>query len=100
MPQAMRQQRLDNGGDFYCPNGHGQRYTKPRCERLESELATKQKELTAARCESLAERQKREQAEAELQRHKTRTKNGVCPCCNRSFINLRRHMASKHPSFR
>jgi hypothetical protein len=23
----------------------------------------------------------------------------VCPCCNRSFQNLRRHMATKHPEF-
>ena len=22
---------------------------------------------------------------------------GVCPCCNRSFPNLQRHMAAKHP---
>ena len=34
---------------------------------------------------------------------KTRLKNrvgkGVCPCCNRSFANLKRHMASQHPEF-
>ena len=33
----------------------------------------------------------------------TRTKNrvskGVCPCCNRHFTNLQRHMASKHPDY-
>jgi hypothetical protein len=25
--------------------------------------------------------------------------NGVCPCCNRSFTNLRRHMTTKHPEY-
>ena len=33
----------------------------------------------------------------------TRTKNrvakGVCPCCNRTFQDLQRHMASKHPDY-
>lgn len=27
-----------------------------------------------------------------------RVTNGVCPCCNRSFKDLARHMASKHPN--
>ena len=34
---------------------------------------------------------------------KTRLKNriaaGVCPCCNRSFVNLARHMNTKHPDY-
>jgi hypothetical protein len=25
--------------------------------------------------------------------------NGVCPCCNRTFQNLARHMAGKHPDY-
>ena len=33
----------------------------------------------------------------------TRTKNriskGVCPCCNRQFANLHRHMEKKHPEY-
>ena len=37
----------------------------------------------------------------DLQRKKfiERTGNGVCPCCKRSFTNLRRHMNTKHPNF-
>lgn len=33
----------------------------------------------------------------EAKRLKKRAANGVCPCCTRSFQNLRRHMATKHP---
>lgn len=33
----------------------------------------------------------------------TRTKNriskGICPCCNRQFTNLHRHMETKHPEY-
>lgn len=25
--------------------------------------------------------------------------HGVCPCCNRTFSDLQRHMASKHKGF-
>jgi len=34
-----------------------------------------------------------------LTRTKNRVKNGVCPCCNRSFVNLQRHMKSEHPRY-
>lgn len=32
-------------------------------------------------------------------RTRNRIANGVCPCCDRSFTNLQRHMASKHPDY-
>lgn len=33
------------------------------------------------------------------QRTKNRVAKGVCPCCNRSFTNLAKHMAGQHPDF-
>lgn len=30
-------------------------------------------------------------------RAKKRAATGTCPCCGRSFVQLRRHMAAKHP---
>ncbi len=30
---------------------------------------------------------------------KKRAANGVCPCCNRTFSDLARHMKAKHPDF-
>ena len=30
---------------------------------------------------------------------KKRVANGVCPCCNRTFVNLQRHMHTKHPDY-
>jgi hypothetical protein len=102
MTREFRQARLDKGPTltFYCPNGHVQHYTKSRIRELEEQLAAKARELTAARCETLAEKHLREEAErqqAAAQRKLKRTHNGVCPCCNRSFVNLRRHMSTKHP---
>ena len=38
-------------------------------------------------------------AKGELTKMKKRVGNGVCPCCNRQFVNLQRHMATQHPGY-
>lgn len=44
-----------------------------------------------------------ERSHAATRGHLTRTKkrggHGVCPCCNRTFQQLARHMKSKHPDY-
>lgn len=68
---------------FYCPNGHSQSYTaQTEAELLRRELAEKQREL--------------EQTQREKKRIEGRVSRGVCPCCNRTFQDLQRHIASKH----
>ena len=105
------QQRKEDGGSFYCPAGHPQYYT--RKQKLEAKLKQAQQELTHARedvnfWQSEAEEQagraqtaKRQAAAAKghLTKIKKRLANGICPCCNRGFVNLQRHMATKHPSY-
>ncbi len=93
MPVAMMKRLRQDGGSFYCPNGHSQHYTKTENQKLREQLEATQKNLTSARCETMAERQAREVAEKKLKR----VGKGVCPCCRRSFTNLRRHIATKHP---
>lgn len=86
---------------IYCPLGHSY--------------------IIAGKGEAELEREKRERAErrnanldeelrltvAELNQVKKaaatalkRTKGGACPCCNRTFVQLSRHIASKHPTFK
>lgn len=38
-------------------------------------------------------------ARGQITKIKNRIGRGVCPCCNRSFENLARHMGSEHPTF-
>jgi hypothetical protein len=90
--------RKITGENFYCPNGHSLAF-KSRLQALEAKLAEKERALTEARCETASERMRRETAEADLLKHRRRTKNGVCPCCRRSFQNLQRHMKTKHPTY-
>lgn len=42
---------------------------------------------------------RRRAAIGQVTKLKNRVSHGVCPCCNRTFENLQRHMASKHPTF-
>lgn len=101
VPFAMTsemQRRLRNtpGTAFYCPAGHGQHYTaKTEAQKLKEQLADESKRLQAALSRENQERAERQKAERKLKR----VKNGVCPCCTRSFTNLRRHIATRHPEF-
>lgn len=38
-------------------------------------------------------------ARMQVVRHKKRAAPGLCPCCNRSFVGLSRHMKTKHPQY-
>lgn len=106
MPISFRAARMDDGKTFYCPNGHGRVFTdtteaKLRRE-LERERAARQRaeELRAASCKE-AEHNAIEwrKSKTRLRNLRERVKNGVCPCCKRSFVQLARHMATKHPGF-
>lgn len=94
--QNRRRQYADT---FYCPNGHSQSYAKSESARLREQLAAEQKKLANAQFELMAAKQRAEAVEKEKARLQKRMKNGICPCCHRQFIQLTRHMKSKHPEF-
>jgi hypothetical protein len=97
MEKTYKQNLVSNDGSYFCPNGCNRQFcAETGNAKLKKELEAKQSELSAARCEVLQERQKREAIEKEQLRQKQRAAAGVCSCCNRTFSNLARHMASKH----
>ena len=62
--------------------------------------------LRQAEARETHERDQREAAERSLAAQRGVTTKlrkqiaaGVCPCCHRSFQNLRRHMDGQHPDF-
>ena len=96
-PEAWADNASKHGKSWQCPNGHGQwfgesPYEKMRREneRMKQQAAQKDDELAAAR-KSWNEAEKRAKAV------ETRARAAVCPCCNRSFKQLREHMRRKHP---
>lgn len=89
---------------WFCPNGHELGYNGP--SQAERERDAARAALTRAQDRATAERDLREHTERQLRSQKaatTRAKKrhaaGVCPCCNRTFQQLTRHMASKHPDY-
>lgn len=102
LPESLyTEYRRKNGGmSIYCPLGHGM------IPRNKDEIAVLKARLASAQEESEHYRSDRNRAERQARAHKghhTRTKNrianGVCPCCNRTFVNLGKHMKSQHPDF-
>jgi hypothetical protein len=104
----LRQHR--NGSEItaiYCPLGHGhvpsgKGEAARLAEQLEQERAKVQRQKDFA-ARMIAER---DQAEASARSYKgaatkarKRAAAAVCPCCKRSFVQLRRHLATKHPDY-
>jgi hypothetical protein len=94
--------------DFYCPNGHSQHYLtgesdldKMRRERdrLTQRLAQKDDDIRYWQEASGQKDRKLRAAKGQITKIKNRATKGLCPCCNRHFTNLERHMGTKHPSF-
>lgn len=99
--------RLDDKKDWYCPNGHAQHYTgKTEADKLRERLAEQERRTSSLREDLRYTREQRDAAErrraaaqGQVTKIKKRVGNGVCPCCNRTFANVARHMASQHPDY-
>ena len=101
IPKTMHDTARRVGGFWCCPNGHSQGWEKgtenTKIKNLEREL-----ELEKSRKQSALERANALQIRADDLERKAkmalkRAKAGVCPCCNRTFKQLVRHMKTKHP---
>jgi hypothetical protein len=107
VPSAFHRACFSNSRKtFYCPNGHGQSYTQTEADilrrerdRLKQDAARMDDELRAARAEAEAQKRQATAFKGVATRIKNRVKNGVCPCCNRTFADLARHVKSQHPDF-
>ncbi len=80
---------------FYCPAGHPQNYVSGKSYarkflEAQEENDRLNRELISTRLES----------DNSIKKLERRIKNGVCPCCTRTFSNMQKHIASKHPEFK
>jgi hypothetical protein len=93
---------------FYCPHGHMRHF--PQGESREAKLQREVNQLKQNKA-YLEDRRREAEERADKERHRAngykghatriskRIKHGVCICCNRTFADLARHMATKHPTF-
>lgn len=110
IPDELNAAALQGRGEipFYCAYGHRQFYIEGESEATK---LRRERDLLAQRIaqrddEIKRQRELREGTERQLSatrgvvtRIKNRVGHGVCPCCNRTFGDLARHMASKHADY-
>lgn len=93
---------------FFCAYGHEAHYPagETEADKLRRERDRLAQRIAERDDEIKRQREMREQTERQLAatrgvvtRIKNRVGHGVCPCCNRSFTNVARHMASEHPTW-
>lgn len=108
MPETWQTEFRKTHESFTCPAGHSQFYPGETVEeKLRKQVA--QLQTSIERKEAYEETLRAEKWELKLKcaavrgvvtRIKNRVGAGVCPCCNRTFQCLARHMTTKHPDFR
>jgi len=105
MPESYQQMLRRNAGrEFYCPNGHAQQYMgetfDQQLKRAKAQAAFHRDQREAAERQLRAQRAATTRARNRLAKTTKRVAAGVCPCCNRTFKQLARHMENKHPEYR
>lgn len=104
MEEKYYEKRLEDAKTFYCPNGHGRIFThrqtmQQRIASLADDLVRKDRRLDFERNQRRSVERTNSGLRGTITRKKrelARVSKGVCPKCNRSFQNLRRHMKCKH----
>lgn len=94
--QARRTLSASKTG-WWCPNGHNLVFTETEVDRERRRAQQAEQRIAQLQDELAGERRRADKEAMELTRVRKRLARGVCPCCNRTFDNLARHMATKHP---
>jgi predicted RNA-binding Zn-ribbon protein involved in translation (DUF1610 family) len=112
MPQHLYNTRRNDHERFFCPNGHAASFgqeseLEKKLKEAEKSLANQRARLEWAEADAKRAKEARDHAQrqasaarGQVTKIKNRVGNGVCPCCNRTFTNLQRHMGTKHPEFK
>lgn len=107
LTKAFVEERGEDHKTWRCPWGHRRYFPqKSREEELREQLEREQQRRREAYTRALHAEDQKRAAEHELRATRgaarkvaQRIQAGVCPCCNRSFKNLSRHMETKHPDW-
>jgi hypothetical protein len=99
VPADWLQSRRADKREFYCPNGHSLSYKASEADILRRER-DRLKQTLAEKDDAIRQLEREKSvAKGQITKMKKRAAHGVCPCCTRSFTNLRRHMETKHPTY-
>ena len=97
----FQQRQFDNGEEqrgIYCPLGHQHiKAGTGKAKRLQRDLERSEARASERLAELETERRRHSATKGQLTKVKKRIGKGVCPCCNRHFTNVERHMERQHP---
>ena len=111
LSQPFYKKRKRDHENFYCPAGHPQHYVdktedQKKIQELNDRLQAEINERKFFEKDSKIIRRRNEELKKQkaglkglITKTKNRIKNGVFPCCNRSFKNLHAHMKTNHPNY-
>lgn len=95
IPQNLYRVAHEDKHDVYCPLGHTFVWHDTYRDKLERE----QRKHKATKDLLAYEERSHAATRGHLTRAKKRSAAGVCPCCHRTFKQLRKHMNVKHPEY-
>ncbi len=100
MTQDLQSKFLRSRKSFFCPNGHSQHYIEKTVEqKLKDQLVKKTRRINSLNSNVNNLKKQKNKVVKQYNHVRNRIKNGVCPCCNRTFTNLLNHMETQHPEF-
>jgi hypothetical protein len=99
LDSGQRALLLERGGTFYCPNGHPQAYTTTEVTKLKQRVASLESWSKTQEWQLQHEKSQHAATKGKLTKTKNRIARGVCPCCNRTFVNLQQHIMGQHPEY-
>lgn len=109
VPETFVERRRKDGRTFYRPAGgsnHPLSFGESEADKLRKQVEAKDRRIAAAEGTITHLRDQRDAADRSARAQKAantrlrkRVANGVCPCCNRTFADVARHMANQHPEF-
>jgi hypothetical protein len=106
--ERYRQHQYECGKSWHCPycetgwgySGNGEiDALKREKQRLENQLSSTRSDRDYHRKEAEHFRKSRDAVKGVVTKIKKRVGRGVCPCCNRTFQDLQRHMLTNHPKY-
>lgn len=100
--EAQEQQFRDGEKQtgIFCPLGHSYiRAGKGEAEKLKERLEAQSQRTEYWRKERERSERKLSAAKGQATKLRKRAAGGACPCCNRTYVDVARHMATKHPDY-
>ncbi len=104
VPDRLDKERREDGGGFYCPNGHSLTYGESTLDKERERARQLEWDRDWFKDAERREREQRQSAERSAAAYKGQTTRlrkraitGTCAFCHRHFANVERHVSTQHP---